>query len=74
MSEIENNLSNSSIINNQKKGQNLTRYEKLDIPGKIQINNYFYTYKDQSRADKNVFFYRCCKNNCKIIIEINREN
>ena len=65
MSEIENNLSNSSIINNQKKGQNLKRYDKLDIHGKIQINNYFYTHKDQSRADENVFFYRCSKNNCR---------
>ena len=51
----------------------LTRYEKLGIPGRIHINKFTYTYKDQFRANKDIFFYRCHKNNCKIIIEINRE-
>ena len=41
---------------------------------KFKLKNYNYTYKDQSKADKNVFFYRCSKNNCKIIIEIDKEN
>ena len=31
-------------------------------------------YKDQSKEDKNVFTYQCQKWDCKIPININREN
>ena len=51
-----------------------TKYEKLDIPGQIQIGKYKYTFKDQSKADPNLFTYRCQKWECKIPININREN
>ena len=74
MSDFEKEENKSSSPINNKKNEYKTRYEKLGIPGKIQIKNYNYTYKDQSKADKNVFFYRCSKNNCKIIIEIDKEN
>ena len=35
-----------------------TKYELLNIPEKIQINNYTYNYKDQSKSDKVTFIYR----------------
>ena len=73
MSELSNEDNNSSNQNKKHK-ENKRRYEKFGIPGKITINNYSCTYKDQSKADKNVFFYRCSKNNCKIIIEKYKEN
>lgn len=46
----------------------------MDIPGQIQIGKYKYTFKDQSKADANLFTYRCHKWECKIPINITREN
>ena len=68
-------MENKNEDNKKSANENsLTRYNKLGIPGKIIINKYTYTYKDQSKADKNKFFYRCNKTNCRVIIEITREN
>ncbi len=44
-----------------------TRYEKLGIPWRININKFTYIYKGKSKANNEAFFYRCHKNNCKII-------
>lgn len=68
---MENKIEDNTKSTNE---NSLTRYKKLGIPGKIKINKYTYTYKDQSKADKNKFFYRCNKTNSRIIIEITREN
>ena len=38
-----------------------TRYEKLNVPGKIKIGDYLYIFKDQFKKDKNIFTYRCHK-------------
>ena len=54
--------------------KNLTNYEKLKVPGMLIIGQYTYIYKDKSKSDENTFFYRYQKSNCRIIIEINREN
>ena len=40
----------------------------------IKIGDHNYVYKDQSKADKEKFFYRCQKRECRITIEINKDN
>ena len=65
---------NNIIPEDFKEQKHKTKYEMLNIPGQIQIGIYKYTYKDQSKADPNVFTYRCQKWDCKIPISINREN
>ena len=64
----------NSIPKDYKEQKHKTKYEKLSVPGRIQIGKYKYTYKDQSKADPNIFKYRCQKWDCKIPISINREN
>ena len=46
----------------------------MDISGQLQIGKYKYTFKDQSKSDSNLFTYRCQKWDCRIPININREN
>ena len=50
-----------------------TNYQKLKIPGLIKIGDYSYVYKDQSKINPNLFFYRWQKSNCRITIEIDRD-
>ena len=65
---------NNSIPEDYKEHKHKTKYEKFNIPGHIQIGKYKYTYKNQSKADPDIFTYRCQKLDCKIPISINREN
>ena len=58
----------------QNKDKNKTKYEILGVPGLIKIGDHNYVYKDQSKADKEKFFYRCQKRECRITIEINKDN
>ena len=72
------NISNSNT-NKETKDRKINvggkkKYELLGIPGQIRIGKYNYVYKDQSKVDKNLFTYRCQNWNCKILININREN
>ena len=54
--------------------EKVTKYQKLKIPGLITIGEYNYIYKDQSKTNPNLFFYRCQRSNCRITIEIDRNN
>ena len=56
------------------KSEKLSNYQKLNIPGLIKIGDYSYVYKDQSKSNPNLFFFRCQKSICRITIEIDREN
>ena len=58
----------------QNKDKNKTKYEILGVPGLIKIGDHNYVYKDQSKEDKEKFFYRCHKRECRITIEINKDN
>ena len=70
--EIENKDSNELIGDANTK--NKTKYQQLDIPGSIKIGVYTYIFKDKSKTNNNIFFYRCQKTNCRITIEISRDN
>ncbi len=54
-------LQSNSIQIKKQKINNLMeitkKYEILGIPGQIQIGNYIYIYKYQSKEDKNLFIY-----------------
>ena len=71
---INSNQNKVNIEKSKKEEKGKTKYQQLEIPGTIKIGNYSYVYKDQNKAYKNIFFYRCQKSNCRITIEIDREN
>ena len=70
---INSNQNKVNIEKSKKEEKGKTKYQQLEI-GNIKIGNYSFVYKDQSKANKNIFFYRCQKSNCRITIEIDREN
>ena len=51
-----------------------TLYEKLGIPGKIKIGKYEYIFKNNFKNDHELFTYRCSKTNCRITINIDKQN
>ena len=57
--EIDNKDSNELIGDDNTK--NKTKYQQLDIPGSIKICVYTYIFKDKSKTNNNIFFYRCQK-------------
>ena len=52
----------------------MKQYEKLGIPGQIKIGDYTYIYKSQLKSNVDTFTYRCQKWDCRIPINITREN
>ena len=69
-SNHENNLNNNFIksITQHKK-----MYEKLDVPKSGIFGQYTYMFKEQYKSDSNKFSYRCQKYNCRIPINITRD-
>jgi hypothetical protein len=66
------NQSNNSITQNTK--PQLRVYEKLEVPNSIVIGDYTYVFKEQFKSDKNMFTYRCQKYNCRVPINITKQN
>ena len=48
--------------------------EKLEIPGKIKIGKYEYIFKNNFKNNPELFTYRCSKINCRITINIDKQN
>ena len=67
-------MSDNEKINSSTGNKKITNYEKLKVPGSIQIGKYTYIFKEQLKSDPNKFSYRCKKFCCRIPITINREN
>ena len=66
------NTSNNSITQNTK--PQLRVYEKLEVPNSIVIGDYTYVFKEQFKSDKNMLTYRCQKYNCRVPINITKQN
>ena len=55
---INSNQNKVNIEKSKKQEKGKTKYQQLEIPGNIKIGNYSYVYKEQSKANKNIFYYR----------------
>ena len=71
---INSNQNKVKIEKSKKKKKVKQNINNQKFQGNIKIENYSYVYQDQYKANKNIFLYRCQKSNCRITIEIDREN
>ena len=61
-------------VENSKNPKKQTIYNKLGVPGTIQIGDKTYVFKEELKSIENTFTYRCKKFSCRIPININLEN
>ena len=64
----------NSEIENEKVHLEKNGYEKLGIPGKIKIGDYWYTYKNKIKTDHILFTYRCSNTSCRNTINLDKTN